>query len=465
VLVMAGTLKREATQFSEDMVLMRALRDMNMPKFIFEDVPLFKGLIQDLFPGLHIARVGHEDLKENCIKLFEAKGYKVVDQQVDKCIQLFETMITRHTTMVVGPTGAGKTTIIEFLQKAKPQKTEIFVLNPKAQTVDELYGVLNPQTREWKEGLLSKIFRSCNEIPQKEEHRWILFDGDVDAVWVENMNSVMDDNKVLTLFNGERIRLENFCKMLFEVYDLQYASPATISRCGMVYVDPKDLGYQPYFVKWMRKWEKRRDEERKLAEEKKEEIEMELHWEPFVDNLNEFFEKYVPPCIDFVFEGITEEKVEKPLDFFVPRTNLNMVTQMLRLLDSMLPETDQESPPDYDVLEHMFIFAMVWSMAVCLTEPSQKRLTDFIRKATSRNLPPTSLFDSFYDYQHQRVWIPWDKRFTEEYNPPEDMKFSKILVPTTDTKKFNWLFEQISGKVKLPCLFVGHSGTAKSVIM
>ena len=77
---MAGTLKREATQFSEDMVLMRALRDMNMPKFIFEDVPLFKGLIQDLFPGLHIARVGHEDLKENCIKLFEAKGYKVVDQ-------------------------------------------------------------------------------------------------------------------------------------------------------------------------------------------------------------------------------------------------------------------------------------------------------------------------------------------------------------------------------------------------
>lgn len=50
------------------------------------------------------------------------------------------------------------------------------------------------------------------------------------------MNSVMDDNKLMTLPNGERIRLQQHCKLLIEVYDLQYASPATISRCGMIYV-------------------------------------------------------------------------------------------------------------------------------------------------------------------------------------------------------------------------------------
>ena len=129
-------------------------------------------------------------------------------------------MITRHTTMVVGPTGSGKSTVIDILKKV--ESVTVYYMNPKAITVDELYGQMNMTTREWKDGLLSKIFRQANEKPPagKEELRWILYDGDVDAIWVENMNSVMDDNRLLTLINGDRIRLEKFCAMLYEVYDL-----------------------------------------------------------------------------------------------------------------------------------------------------------------------------------------------------------------------------------------------------
>jgi len=57
---MAGTLKRESADIAEELVLMRALRDMNMPKFIFEDVPLFLGLIVDLFPSMDIKRKAYE---------------------------------------------------------------------------------------------------------------------------------------------------------------------------------------------------------------------------------------------------------------------------------------------------------------------------------------------------------------------------------------------------------------------
>lgn len=119
--------------------------------------------------------------------------------------------------------------------------------------MSELYGVLNPVNRDWTDGLLSKIFRSANEPlkPDQNEARYIVFDGDVDALWVENMNSVMDDNKLLTLPNGERIRLEDHVKLMFEVADLQYASPATVSRCGMVFVDAKNLGYAPYYWRWV----------------------------------------------------------------------------------------------------------------------------------------------------------------------------------------------------------------------
>lgn len=80
----------------------------------------------------------------------------------------------------------------------------------------------------------------------QKERRYVIFDGDVDAKWVEDMNSVMDDNKLLTLPNGERIRLHPQCSLLFEVGDLQYASPATVSRVGMVFLDPVNLGWRPF---------------------------------------------------------------------------------------------------------------------------------------------------------------------------------------------------------------------------
>lgn len=79
--------------------------------------------------------------------------------------------------------------------------------------------MLEPTTRDWTDGLLSSIFREINRPldPGKDERRYILLDGDVDALWIENMNSVMDDNKLLTLANQERIKLQNYCSLLFEV--------------------------------------------------------------------------------------------------------------------------------------------------------------------------------------------------------------------------------------------------------
>ena len=112
--------------------------------------------------------------------------------------------------------------------------TKLYTMNPKACSVIELYGILDPITRDWTDGLLSHIFREINKPTDKNERRYVLFDGDVDALWVENMNSVMDDNKLLTLANGERIRLQKHCALLVEVsvfmhtYSMVYVAMHTI---------------------------------------------------------------------------------------------------------------------------------------------------------------------------------------------------------------------------------------------
>jgi len=94
---MAGSLKRQFADLLEDIVLMRALRDMNVPKFVFDDVPLFLGLINDLFPGIKADRVGYDTLNDHIVTVLDQNDNHHSDEdsfykQVDKIVQLFETM-------------------------------------------------------------------------------------------------------------------------------------------------------------------------------------------------------------------------------------------------------------------------------------------------------------------------------------------------------------------------------------
>jgi dynein heavy chain len=263
VLVAAGQLKRKEPEVDENILLIRAMRDSNVPKFLEHDLPLFKGIISDLFPGVEVPFVNYGKLQTAIEDQLELAGLQRVPALMTKIIQTHETQLVRHGMMIVGETGSGKSVNHEILAKALSQlKREgvtdkdgffqhvtRFTLNPKSITMGELYGEFNLTTQEWRDGLVATLVREAVK-DTSANRKWIVFDGPVDALWIENMNTVLDDNKMLCLANGERIKLPPTVHMVFEVRDLAVASPATVSRCGMVYMEPLHVGVSALLDTW-----------------------------------------------------------------------------------------------------------------------------------------------------------------------------------------------------------------------
>lgn len=155
-----------------------------------------------------------------------------VDDFLLQIVQLEELLAVRHSVFIVGNAGTGKSQIWKTLietYKNQGRRPIVNDLNPKSVSNDELFGVINAATREWKDGLFSTLMRE-QARPQNDQPKWIVLDGDIDPMWIESLNTVMDDNKVLTLASNERIALNREMRLIFEVGHLRSATPATVSR-------------------------------------------------------------------------------------------------------------------------------------------------------------------------------------------------------------------------------------------
>lgn len=148
------------------------------------------------------------------------------------------------------------------------------------------------------------------------------------------------------------------------------------------------------------------------------------------------------------------------MENITPRTNLNLVRQLCDLVDSMLPEPEQNPPEEFDQLEKFFIFCLTWSLGGTLVEADREKFSDFLKNLSGLIMPSSSLYENFFNIDGL-TFVRWDEK-VPEYVAPPNKKFSAILVPTVDTIRYAWLLNQIMS-LKKPALFCGDSGTAKTV--
>jgi len=465
VLYAAKKLKRGCPDVPEDKLLLRALEDVNVPKFLKEDIPLFKNIIKDLFPTTERPSSDLDNLiariKDNCIQ----KNLQPKDAFVQKVIQLYDTIQVRHGLMIVGPSGGGKTKNWNILRKSisdlddgtKFFPTETTVINPKSIRKEQLYCELDKNTMEWSNGIIPLTIIKINTDTTGKIKYWIILDGPVDTLWIEDMNSVLDDSKKLCLTSSAIITLNENISMMFEVEDLLHASPATVSRCGMVYMEPDAMGILPIIDSW-------------LNTIPPSLIRPNL---PFnvQARLKELFYNNIEEAIRLV-----RKKLKEP----TPTTVNMLVHSLMRMLDCLLEkyrEKDNTKVSDYDVeiellyksLAHLFFFALTWSVGITTNEEGRIQFSEYVREILLKeNIDNVELkipeegqvYDYIYDPDNDQ-WQSWEKLLLQP-SIEQRALFTDIMIPTIDSVRYSYVIKLLLLNNK-HVITSGPTGVGKTV--
>lgn len=410
--------------------------------------------------------------------------FSMLNSKLTNLTGIFQICNLNHGLMMVGPSGSGKTAAWKVLLKALERFEGVegvaHVIDPKAISKEALYGVLDANTREWTDGLFTHILRKIIDNVRGEinKRQWIIFDGDVDPEWVENLNSVLDDNKLLTLPNGERLSIPPNVRIMFEVQDLKYATLATVSRCGMVWFSEDILLTEMIFENYMSKLKNIPLEE----EEEKREASRGVKTGDKADDvlsptmqaqrdiamiLAPYFgpDALVVRCLEFA------TKQEHIMDFTRLRALNSLFSMINQSVRNVLEynESHSDFPLTSDQLEayipKCLVYSLLWSFSGDSKLKVRSDLGDFIRSITTIPLPnSTSLPIIDYEVSVTGEWAPWSNKVPQIEVETHKVAAPDVVVPTLDTVRHESLLYTWLGEHK-PLVLCGPPGSGKTMTL
>ncbi|XP_064603299.1 cytoplasmic dynein 1 heavy chain 1-like isoform X2 [Liolophura sinensis] len=478
-----------AENLPEQEILIQSVMETMVPKLVAEDIPLLNSLLSDVFPGVLYNPAEMTALRKEIAKVCKemhlcyGEGDEQGTQWVEKVLQLFQITQLHHGLMMVGPSGSGKSTawrvLLKALERLEGTEGVSHVIDPKSISKDALYGNMDPNTREWTDGLFTHILRKIidNVRGELQKRQWIIFDGDVDPEWVENLNSVLDDNKLLTLPNGERLGIPPNVRIMFEVQDLQYATLATVSRCGMVWFSEDVLSTEMIFENYLQllknaPLEEDEDSWRSFGTgkqgEQEETVSPTLQVQRDVAGiLTPHFgsDGLIIRCLEY---AVTLEHV---MDFTRLRALVSLFSMLNQGVRNILTynhnHADFPMPPEQ--LEHYItkylIHSLVWSMSGDGKLKIRQDMGDFIRGITTIPMPSaTNVPIIDYEPTITGEWQPWQSRVPQVEVETHKVASPDVVIPTIDTVRheallYTWLAEH------KPLVLCGPPGSGKTMTL
>ncbi|XP_012868489.1 PREDICTED: cytoplasmic dynein 1 heavy chain 1 [Dipodomys ordii] len=510
VLVSAGNVKRERIQkikrekeergeavdegeiaenLPEQEILIQSVCETMVPKLVAEDIPLLFSLLSDVFPGVQYHRgemtALREELKKVCREMYltYGDGEEVGGMWVEKVLQLYQITQINHGLMMVGPSGSGKSmawrVLLKALERLEGVEGVAHIIDPKAISKDHLYGTLDPNTREWTDGLFTHVLRKIidNVRGELQKRQWIVFDGDVDPEWVENLNSVLDDNKLLTLPNGERLSLPPNVRIMFEVQDLKYATLATVSRCGMVWFSEDVLSTDMIFNNFLARLrsiplDEGEDEAQRRRKGKEDEGEEAAS--PMLQIQRDAATIMQPY---FTSNGLVTKALEHAfkLEHIMDLTRLRCLGSLFSMLHQACRNVAQYNAnhPDFPMhieqleryIQRYLVYAILWSLSGDSRLKMRAELGEYIRRITTVPLPTAPNIPIIdYEVSISGEWSPWQAKVPQIEVETHKVAAPDVVVPTLDTVRheallYTWLAEH------KPLVLCGPPGSGKTMTL